>query len=71
MNNLFYSVTCNCGVRISAANEKGLRKLLTIHINEGQIHACWENYFNVKEKTDWQKMLALGKTMFDEKLGEI
>ena len=24
-------------------------------------------YFNIKEKTDWQKLLELGRTMFDER----
>ena len=67
MNDLTFSVTCNCGVTITGANEKGLRKLLTRHINEGQLHACWENYFNIKEKTHWQKLLELGRTMFDER----
>jgi hypothetical protein len=70
MNDLMFSVTCNCGVTITGVNEKGLRKLLTRHINEGQIHACWKAYYNANEQTDWQKLLQIGKAMFDEPLGE-
>ena len=70
MNDLMCSVVCNCGVRITGVNEKGLRKLLTRHINEGQIHACWKVHFNVSEQTEWEKLLQIGKAMFDEPIGE-
>jgi len=71
MSELMFTVTCNCGVKITGINEKGLRKLLTRHINEGQIHACWKAFYDVREETEWEKLLKLGKIMFDEPLGEI
>ena len=68
MDYLTYSLTCNCGVTITAANEKGLRKLVVKHVNEGQVHACWKAYYNNDETIELKKILDLGK-IFDEPRG--
>jgi len=65
MGDLHFSLTCNCGVTITAINEKGLRKLMMKHIDDGQIHACWRAYYNTEEKTELRKILDTG-SIFDE-----
>ena len=68
MRDLFYSFTCNCGIKISAANEKGLRKLLTIHMNEGQMHEIWKSMYDIKDKPLIHEALLMAKKVFDEPL---
>jgi len=64
-SNLLYSLTCNCGLTIGANNEKGLRKLVLRHINEGQIHQCWKAFYNIETETELHNILKLGK-IFDD-----
>jgi len=57
---LLYTLVCNCGTKISASTEKGLRKLMMKHINEGEIHLCWKEYYKITEETELYKILKLG-----------
>jgi hypothetical protein len=62
---LMFSLTCNCGLTIAANTEKGLRKLVIKHNNDGEIHQCWKAFYDIKEETILQSMLKLGK-IFDD-----
>lgn len=57
---LLYTLTCNCGVKISASTEKGLRKLMIKHMNSGEIHLCWQEYYGIQEEPVTYKLLKLG-----------
>ncbi len=37
-----FSISCNCGVTIIGASEKGLQSLVKRHKEKGAIHLDWE-----------------------------
>lgn len=53
----YYSLTCNCGIKITGNSEKGLLALLKKHIESGAIHLQWISYFNITEKTEWEERI--------------
>lgn len=53
----YYSLTCNCGIKITGNSEKGLNALVKRHIEDGVIHHQWIKHFNITEKTEWEKRI--------------
>ena len=51
----YYSMTCNCGIKITGNSERGLLALAKRHIAGGAFHQQWVKYFGITEKTEWEK----------------